>query len=101
MRTSRRLDVVIGHSGRAAEEARLRGLVEGQLASLGADSPILAWERRSDTILILYLQGPDLLFEGLSRHADLLDGATWPKHLGTIGDILASQERTQDRSSSS
>lgn len=100
MRTSRRLDVVIGHAGGAPEEARLRGLVEGQLASLRADSPILAWERRNDTILILYLQGPDLLFEGLSRHADLLDGATWPKHLGTIGDILTSQESTRVRKSS-
>jgi hypothetical protein len=94
MRTSRRLDVVIGHAGGATEEARLRGLVEDQLASLGADSPILAWERRNDTILILYLQGPDLLFEGLTRHADLLDGATWPKHLGTIRDILKLCEAT-------
>jgi len=101
MQTSRRLDVVIGHAGGAPEEARLRGLVEGQLAVLGTDSSILRWERRNETILILYLQGPDLLFEGLSRHADLLDGAIWPNHLGTIGHILASQEGTRDRSSSS
>lgn len=92
MRTSRRLDVVIGHAGGAPEEERIRGLVEGQLAALGVDSPILDWERRNDTILILYLKGPDLLFEGLSRHANLLNDALWLKHMGTIGDILTVQK---------
>lgn len=91
MQTSRRLDVVIGHTGGTSEEERIRRLVVGQLTSLGGDSPTLGWERRNDTILILHLQGPDLLFEGLSRHADLLGDALWPKQLGKIGDILASQ----------
>lgn len=78
--------------GGAPEEARIQRLVEGQLASLGTDSPILGWERRNETISILYLQGPHLLFEGLSRHADQWSDARWPQHLGTIGDVLTSQE---------
>lgn len=87
MRDDAHFQIGIKHAEGAASS--LKAAINPHIDKVPGLPPLVHWDERNPTLLVLTFSGPDILFEGLGRHLETVAAeAVWPTRTGDIKHII-------------